>query len=191
MTKLTETDLSATSKSNFWIQIKENFSIVFIGLILAILIRVFIAEPRFIPSESMSPTLSVGDRLVVEKVSYYFNQPHDHDIVVFTPPPQLQILGYDANQAFIKRIIAHGGETIAVKKGIVYVNQKPLAEDYIFDPPQYDLETMEVPQGYVFVMGDNRNNSNDSHIWGFLPQENIIGKAIFTFWPLEHLGKIS
>jgi signal peptidase I len=190
MTKLTETDLS-TSKTDFWGQIKENFGIVLIGLVLAIIIRIFIAEPRFIPSESMSPTLSTGDRLVVEKVSYYFTKPHDHDIVVFAPPPQLQILGYDQDQAFIKRIIAHGGETLAVREGIVYVNEKPVTEDYILDTPKYNLETIEVPEGYVFVMGDNRNNSNDSHIWGFLPQENIIGKAIFTFWPLEHLGKIS
>jgi signal peptidase I len=190
MTKLTETD-SSSPKPNLWTQIKENFGIVFIGLILAILIRVFIAEPRFIPSESMYPTFSVGDRLVVEKVSYNFTQPHDHDIVVFSPPPQLQILGYDQDQAFIKRIIAHGGETVAVREGIVYVNEKPLTEDYILDTPNYNLDTVKVPEGYVFVMGDNRNNSNDSHIWGFLPQENIIGRAIFTFWPLEHLGKIS
>lgn len=191
MTKLTENDSLAITKPSFWEQIKENFGIVFIGLILAILIRVFIAEPRFIPSESMSPTLAIGDRLVIEKVSYRFRQPQDHDIVVFTPPPQLQTLGYHANQAFIKRIIAHGGETVAVKQGKVYVNHKPINEDYILEMPKYNLDTVEVPLGYIFVMGDNRNNSNDSHIWGFLPQENIIGKAIFTFWPLKHFGKIS
>jgi len=177
-------------KVGFWASIKENFSIVAIGLILAVLIRVFIAEPRFIPSESMFPTLSIGDRLVVEKVSYYFTPPHHRDIVVFTPPPQLQILGYDRNQAFIKRIIAHSGEVVAVKEGIVYVNDQPQQENYILEPPNYNLNSIVVPEGYLFVMGDNRNNSNDSHIWGFLPQENIIGKAIFTFWPPQHLGKI-
>ncbi len=184
----TENSDKLETKVDFWTSIKENFSIVAIGLILAVLIRIFIAEPRFIPSESMVPTLSIGDRLVVEKVSYYFTPPHDRDIVVFTPPSQLQVLGYDRDQAFIKRIIAHAGEVVEVKEGIVYVNHQPQQENYILEPPNYNLNSIVVP---VFVMGDNRNNSNDSHIWGFLPQENIIGKAIFTFWPPQHLGKIS
>ena len=71
------------------------------------------------------------------------------------------------------------------------MNERALKEEYILESPQYQLPAIVVPPEYVFVMGDNRNNSNDSHIWGFLPQENIIGKAIFTFWPLEHIGKIS
>ncbi|BAQ63661.1 signal peptidase I [Geminocystis sp. NIES-3709] len=191
MTKVTENISKSDPKISFWTPIKENFVIVVIGLILAVLIRIFIAEPRFIPSESMFPTLSIGDRLVVEKISYYFTPPQDQDIVVFTPPPQLQVLGYDRDQAFIKRIIAHAGEIVEVKEGKVYVNEKPLSENYILEPPNYNLNSVVVPEGYVFVMGDNRNNSNDSHIWGFLPQENIIGKAIFTFWPPQHLGKIS
>ena len=170
--------------------IKENASIVLIGLVLAILIRVFIAEPRYIPSESMFPTLDIGDRLVVEKVSYYFTKPDPHDVVVFNPPPQLQMLGYDAHQAFIKRVIAREGDIVAVNQGIVYVNGQPLREDYILEPPNYKLEPIEVPTGYLFVMGDNRNNSNDSHIWGFLPQENIIGRAVFRFWPLARIGNI-
>lgn len=187
----TENSDKLSTKVSFWTSIKENFGVVTIGLILAVLIRIFIAEPRFIPSESMFPTLAIGDRLVVEKVSYYFTSPQDGDIVVFTPPPQLQVLGYDRDQAFIKRIIAHGGEVVEVKEGIVYVNHQPQQENYILETPDYNLNPVTVPEGYVFVMGDNRNNSNDSHIWGFLPQENIIGKAIFTFWPLQHLGKIT
>lgn len=176
---------------SLWGQIKDNFLVITVGLILAILIRIFIAEPRFIPSESMYPTLDIGDRLVVEKVSYHFNHPHNYDIVVFTPPDQLQAIGYDRDQAFIKRIIAHGGETVEVKDGIVYVNEQPLSEDYILETPQYNLAPVTVPEGYVFVMGDNRNNSNDSHIWGFLPEENIIGRAILTFWPPQHIGQIN
>ncbi len=177
--------------SSLWIQVKDNILIVGFGLVLAILIRIFIAEPRFIPSESMYPTLDIGDRLVVEKVSYHFNPPHDLDIVVFTPPIQLQKIGYDKEQALIKRIIAHGGETVRVENGTVYVNNQPLAEQYILDMPKYTLQPITVPEGYLFVMGDNRNNSNDSHIWGFLPAENIIGKAIFTFWPPQHISQIN
>lgn len=179
-----------SNNSNIKQIIKENFSIVLIGLVLALLMRVFIAEPRYIPSESMYPTLDIGDRLVVEKVSYYFTKPHPQDIIVFTPPPQLQQLGYDANQAFIKRIIADEGDTVAVRQGIVYVNNQPLKEDYILEAPNYEMREILVPKSYLFVMGDNRNNSNDSHIWGFLPEEYVIGKAIFRFWPLQNFSKI-
>ena len=97
-------------------KIKENSTTVLIALTLAFIIRVFIAEPRYIPSESMLPTLETGDRLVVEKVAYKFHAPHRGDIVVFQPPVQLQDLGYEKNQAFIKRAIATAGDTVAVKR---------------------------------------------------------------------------
>lgn len=184
-------DNSPQSSNIFKQTFKENFGVVLVGLVLAVLIRIFIAEPRYIPSESMFPTLDIGDRLVVEKVSYHFTKPHPQDIIVFNPPPQLQMLGYDSDQAFIKRVIANEGDTVAVNEGIVYVNGQPLEEEYIWENPQYQLEPVEVPKGYLFVMGDNRNNSNDSHIWGFLPEEYVIGKAVFLFWPLEHLSFLS
>ena len=177
-------------KASLWRNVKENGTTVAIALVLAFLIRVFIAEPRYIPSESMFPTLTIGDRLVVEKVAYKFNPPARGDIVVFEPPTKLKLLGYEKNQAFIKRAIAVGGETVAVKDGIVYVNNQPLAENYIAAPPNYELLPVTVPEGQVFVMGDNRNNSNDSHIWGFLPTENIIGHAVLRFWPFERIGTV-
>jgi signal peptidase I len=168
----------------------ENFQILFIALILALLIRTFVAEPRYIPSDSMVPTLLVGDRLVVEKVSYRFHPPEYGDIVVFDPPPQLQVFGYAKDQAFIKRVIGTPGHTVQVQGGKVYLDQQPLKEPYIAEPPDYIWGPMQVPAGTVFVMGDNRNNSNDSHIWGFLPQQNIIGHAWFRFWPSDRLGLI-
>ncbi len=171
-------------------KIKENGTTVGIALILAFLIRVFIAEPRYIPSASMVPTLLTGDRLIVEKVSYNFHPPTRGEIVVFQPPAKLQILGYDKNQAFIKRAIATEGETVAVQNGIVYINDRPLSEDYIAQPPAYNLQAVTVPEGNIFVMGDNRNNSNDSHVWGFLPVKNIIGRAVFRFFPLDRIGII-
>lgn len=175
-------------KADLWHNIKENGTTVIIALILAFLIRVFIAEPRYIPSESMFPTLTTGDRLVVEKVAYKFHPPAKGDIIVFEPPAKLRLLGYEKNQAFIKRAIATAGETVAVKNGVVYVNNQPLAESYIAAPPKYDLVPVTVPEGQLFVMGDNRNNSNDSHIWGFLPTENVIGHAVLRFWPFERIG---
>lgn len=168
----------------------ENLQILIIALAIAFVIRTFVAEPRYIPSDSMLPTLEQGDRLVVEKVSYRLHLPQAGDIVVFAPPPQLQMQGYEPNQAFIKRIIGTPGATIAVLDGTVYLNDQPLNETFIFEPPNYSLPPVEIPPGQFFVMGDNRNNSNDSHVWGFLPTENIIGRAIFRFWPLNRLGQV-
>jgi signal peptidase I len=178
------------TQASFWSKIRENTITVVIALILAFLIRVFIAEPRYIPSDSMFPTLLEGDRLVVEKVSYRFHSPVRKDIIVFSPPIQLQMQGYEQNQAFIKRVIATSGQTVAVQNGVVYVDNQPLVENYIAEYPTYNLEPVTVPEGTLFVMGDNRNNSNDSHIWGFLPKEDIIGRAVFRFWPLSRFGKM-
>jgi len=184
-------NLQNSSKSGFWQSQRENLQILAIALLLAFLIRVFIAEPRYIPSDSMVPTLNVGDRLVVEKVSYRFHLPQRGDIIVFDPPVQLQFQGYTADQAFIKRVIGEPGQVVAVQQGKVYVDGEPLAEAYIAEPPDYEMPPVLVPAGQFFVMGDNRNNSNDSHVWGFLPKENIIGRAIFRFFPLERVGKIA
>lgn len=103
---------SSSSQSQRWKGVWENLQIVIIAVVLALVIRTFIAEPRYIPSESMLPTLETGDRLVVEKVSYHFHSPQRGDIVVFEPPSQLQLLGYKREQAFIKRIIGTAGEPL-------------------------------------------------------------------------------
>ncbi len=168
----------------------DNFQILFVALILALLIRVFVAEPRFIPSDSMVPTLEIGDRLVVEKVSYHLHPPRFGDIVVFDPPLQLQEYGFKKDQAFIKRVIGTPGQTIQVRNGTVYVDDRPLVEPYIAAPPNYLLPPVQVPAGQLFVMGDNRPNSNDSHVWGFLPQENVIGHACLRFYPFDRLGVV-
>lgn len=192
-----QTEKSQVQQSNkpkndlgFWQQVRSNVQVIGIALILAILIRTFIAEPRYIPSESMFPTLERGDRVVVEKVSYHFHPPKQGDIVVFEPPLLLQMQGYEKNQAFIKRTIGSSGHTVAVNDGVVYLDDRPLQESYIAAPPNYNLSPIKVPEGELFMMGDNRNNSNDSHIWGFLPQKNAIGHAVFRFWPINRLGRI-
>jgi signal peptidase I len=174
-----------------WHKWGETIQILVLALGLAFLIRTFVAEPRYIPSESMLPTLEIGDRSIVEKLSYYTHPPQRGDIIVFAPPPQLQEQGYLEDQAFIKRVIGLPGDSVAVKDGRVYVNQQPLTEAYIAEPPNYAMSPIVVPPQQLFVMGDNRNNSNDSHVWGFLPQANIIGHACFRFWPLERFGGVS
>ncbi|HLO86508.1 MAG TPA: signal peptidase I [Nostocaceae cyanobacterium] len=177
----------ASTKRPGW---QDNITLIAIALVLAILIRTFVAEPRLIPSESMFPTLHTGDRLVVEKVSYRFQPPKHGDIVVFQSPEELQRRGYPKTQAFIKRVIATPGEVVSVAQGKVYLNGQPLTEDYIAEPALQPFPPVKVPEGRFFVMGDNRNDSNDSRYWGFLPQENIIGRATFRFWPLDRFGLI-
>ncbi|MGE5707639.1 MAG: signal peptidase I [Bacteroidota bacterium] len=160
----------------------ESF-VVAIGL--ALIIRATIAEARFIPSESMLPTLQVGDRLLVEKISYHFRMPVRGDIVVFDPPFQSSFGGHNA---FIKRIIGTPKDTIEVKDGKVILNGQALPESYIQEAPAYTMAKTTVPDDQFFVMGDNRNNSVDSHIWGFLPKKNIIGRAFVRFWPIPRMG---
>jgi signal peptidase I len=136
----------------------------------------------------MEPTLSPGDRIVVEKLSYRWRVPQAGDIVVFHTPLPLQAIGYAPQQAFIKRVIGTPGQVVAVQGGQVYIDGQPLTERYIAEAPHYDLEPIRVPDGTLFVMGDNRNNSNDSHLWGFLLRANVIGRANLCFWPLDHLN---
>jgi signal peptidase I len=183
-----------TEPRSFWARLwqsqGENVKLIAIALGLALLIRLFIAEPRFIPSDSMLPTLEVGDRLVVEKVSYHFQPPHRGDIIVFDPPIALQERGYRPGQAFIKRVIGQPGQQVEVADGEVFIDGQPLLEPYTLESPVYDWGPAIVPEGKYFVMGDNRNNSNDSHVWGYLPRQNIIGRAQLRFWPLNRIGAI-
>ena len=181
---------TTTGWLRIWRSQRENLLTLLIALILALLIRGFVAESRYIPSISMMPTLWPGDRVVVEKISYRFRPPQAGDIIVFRPPVALQGEGYAADQAFIKRIIGQPGQVVQIHQGKVYVDGQPLREDYIFEPPRYEMPPVRVLEHTVFVMGDNRNNSNDSHLWGFLPAANVIGRANFRFWPPGRLGFI-
>ncbi|MGF1587927.1 MAG: signal peptidase I [Pleurocapsa sp.] len=156
--------------------------------ILAIGIRACVAEARFIPSESMLPTLEIDDRLIIEKISYRFRQPERGDVVVFSPTETLREQDY--KEAFIKRVIGIPGDIVEVKNGSVYINDQKLTEQYILNPPNYEYGPIKVPEGEYLVLGDNRNNSYDSHYWGFVPLENLIGRAAVRFWPPDRLGSL-
>jgi signal peptidase I len=162
---------------------------VSVGVFLALGLRAFVAETRFIPSDSMVPTLRVGDQLIVEKLSYHLHAPHRGDVVVFKAPAALQ--EQNLRDDLIKRIIGLPGDRIQVQAGQVYVNDKALVEPYLEAVPDYGIGPITVPDGEYFVLGDNRNHSYDSHYWGFVPQENIIGRAIWCYYPLPHWGKVA
>lgn len=155
---------------------------------IALLIRGFVVEPRYIPSLSMFPTFEIGDQFLVDKVSKYVHEPETGDIVVFEPPQALRDRGYKKKDAFIKRLIARGGDTVKITQGKLFVNGEAREEPFVNEDPNYEWGPGEVPQGFVMVLGDNRNNSYDSHVWGFLPEKNIIGKALVRYWPPSRIG---
>ncbi|MEL7038060.1 MAG: signal peptidase I [Cyanobacteria bacterium J06592_8] len=167
---------------NAWV---EGFKTIGLSIVLALGIRTFVAEARYIPSGSMLPTLEINDRLIIDKLGYKFKDPVRGDVVVFSPTEQLKTQYKDA---FIKRIIGLPGETVKVRDGLVYINGDPLDENYIAEEPQYNWGPEVVPENSYLVLGDNRNNSYDSHYWGFVPRDHIIGRAIVRFWPPNRVG---
>lgn len=172
-----------------WASLKDVFQVVFFALILTFILRSYVVEARQIPSGSMEPTLQIGDRLLVDKIVFKFSDIKRGDLVIFAPPPEAQVSG-NTND-LIKRVIGLPGDTIEIKDGDVLINDLPLEEPYIAQQPSYDFGPSTIPEGAFFVMGDNRNNSFDSHSWGYLPTENIIGEAFFRFWPVSRIGAIN
>ena len=176
---------------------------IVIALLLALFIREFFVQAFKIPSGSMIPTLLVGDRLMVNKLRYGpkvrftdkrapgFSRPRRGDIIVFVFPD-------DPKRDFIKRLIAFGGETVEIKDGGIFINGK-LIEDpvisktYYYNRGDYGQEgqVVKVPEGHVYVLGDNSGSSHDSRFWGFVPELNIIGRAEFVYWPVTRLRFIN
>ncbi|HTL90585.1 MAG TPA: signal peptidase I [Leptolyngbya sp.] len=167
----------------------ETVKVLGMSLFLALGIRTFVAEARYIPSGSMEPTLQINDRLIIDKLSYDFTNPQRGDVIVFNPTQTLQQQNF--HDAFIKRVIGLPGETIQVKGGQVWVNGSPLKEQYIEAQPNYQWGPVTVPANAYLVLGDNRNNSYDSHYWGFVPRKDIIGKAIVRYYPFNRVGELT
>jgi signal peptidase I len=184
---------------------KDDVVTVTLAVAISYGVRWFVAEPRFIPSLSMFPLFEVGDRLIAEKVTYRFSRPPAvGDVVIFRPVegviparapaegPLSALLNAAAgdDNVFIKRVVATEGDTVEVRDGKLIVNGEARREPFIAEKPRYELAPLIVPPGDIFVMGDNRNNSYDSHVWGPLPRERVIGRAVFKYWPPQHAGSL-
>ncbi len=160
---------------------------IIVAVALAFCIRTFLVEPYMVEGSSMYPTLVNHERLIVDKLSYFIGNPKRGEIVVFRFPK-------DESRDFIKRVIAVGGDTVEMRNGQVFVNGTALQEAYIYknDPKGRNLSNYRkavVPEGTIFVLGDNRNNSEDSRFAdvGFVPHKLVKGRALAAFWPLNRM----
>ena len=237
-------------------------TVTFVLALAFLLIRPFVAQAFYIPSESMVPTLEIGDRLIVDKMSFRFRDPQRGDVLVFAAPPEatgsatleqdyikrciglpgdkievhaakLRVgvevyesqsddpnaraaqqelrnrLGIDGRKsvrifkdyvlvdrtekimpADIARQFGQAGAQVELTPGEVLINGKPLEEPFINEDPGYNMSAFEVPPGHYFMMGDNRNHSADSHVWGKLEKWRIVGRGVVTFWPVTRLGRL-
>lgn len=177
------------------------------AVILAVLIKSLLIQPFEIPSSSMHPTLQVGDRVMVSKVSYLFGEPGRGDVVVFSPPGRFQpdrnvfeVVWHEVREAFgwydiseadlIKRVVATGGDRVEIRRDEVWVNGELLEEPYLGSSTQEEMFTLEVEEDHLFLMGDHRSKSSDSRVFGTVPEDNVVGKAVFRIWPFDRLGGI-
>jgi signal peptidase I len=153
-------------------------------VIIALLVKTFLVQAFRIPSESMLPTLTEGDRVLVNKVSYRLHDIHRGDVVVFSRPPELQGAP-DQPADLIKRVVGVPGDTLVARDGVLYVNDRPLREPYLAEgTPTTGLDRpLTVPRGELFVMGDNRTNSQDSRVFGTIPESTVVGRAFLVMWP--------
>ena len=200
-----------TIKEKIIAALKELVETTIFVIVMVILIRFFIGEVRWIPSASMHPTLIEGDRIFIERFSRFYTTPKRGDIMVFYPPGEelktdaisiFQRLSglFCKDVAYIKRVIGLPGDKLEIKEFVngefkVYINDKPLDENYILSQDDYipcsdkmHCGPMKIPAGQYFMMGDNRGNSQDSRFWGLLPQERFIGRAIFLIWPITRIN---
>jgi signal peptidase I len=174
-----ETEEKRSGFMRFVIDVAETLilSIVLFAAINAVSARIRV------DGASMEPTLQSGEFVIVNKLAYLFGEPKTGDVIVFHFPR-------DPDQEYIKRIIGLPGDRVEIKNGEVYVNDRVLDEDYIAASPVYE-DILEVPGDSLIVLGDNRNNSSDSHNWGPVPLDYVIGKATFVYWPPTEWGVLN
>jgi signal peptidase I len=155
------------------------------AVVIAIVVKTFLFQPFYIPSESMSPTLEKGDRVLVNKLSYRLHDPRRGDVVVFSAPEVEKREGYDD---LVKRIVGLPGDTVEGRAGHVYIDGKRLAEPYLHGVETGDFGPKHLGANSYFMMGDNRPDSKDSRSFGPIKRSKIVGRAFLVFWPLDRLG---
>ncbi len=178
---LEESEDEETKRSGFLDTLIDILETLLLSVVLFVIINAVSARIK-IDGSSMEPTLHHGEFVIVSKLNYRFGKPERGDIVVFDFPRNI-------TQEYIKRVIGIPGDHVRIVDQEVYVNGQKVSEPYIITPPNYEGE-WEVPENALFVLGDNRNNSSDSHNWGVVPMENVIGEAFFVYWPPASWGLI-
>ncbi len=178
----TENEENIPEKPNLLGVLIDILETLLLSVVLFFLINAVSARIR-IDGSSMEPNLHHGEFVIVSKINYRFGEPERGDVVVFDFPRNI-------TQEYIKRVIGLPGEHILVEDGNVYVNEIILSEPYLIMEPQYEGEWV-VPEDTLFVLGDNRNNSSDSHTWGMVPLNNVIGEALVVYWPPSSWGLIN
>jgi signal peptidase I len=189
--------------------VRDYLDALIVAGLAALFLITFVIRTYYIPSISMIPTLTVHDVMLVDEMAYRFGRPHPGDVAIFMPPVNSQ------GNAFVKRVIGVPGDTIAISDGIVYRNGVALVEPYENQPPKYDLAIKNyeiyvdgqpldpkiadippkrlwkapnrIPDGFFFMLGDNRNYSDDSHVWGFAQAKKITGRAFLIIWPFDRM----
>lgn len=179
------TDVESASPKPRRHPLREFIETVVIALVLAALIRGFVVETILVDGQSMEPTLHSGERLLINKFIYYFRQPQTGDIIVFHYPR-------DPRRDFIKRVIAHEGQSVEIREGKVYVDGVPLEEPYVKNVDHRNYPKTVIDEGRVFVLGDNRPNSQDSRFpeVGQVPMDLVKGVAFLRFWPFDRFTKV-
>ena len=197
-----EEEAPQKKKHSFW---RELPVLIVIAFVVALLIKTFLLQAFYIPSASMEPTLVEGDRVLVEKLSYRWGEPERGDVVVFEKEFGTAILAQEddpfwediasalkglfgfptgGTQDFIKRVIAVEGDTVEGREGRVYVNGEPIDEPYLAEGTETSpFGAVEIPKDMIFVMGDNRGNSDDSRAFGPIPVDEVVGHAFLLLWP--------
>ena len=180
------------TKDEFKREVREWIQSILVALVLTLIIRTYAVQAFKIPSGSMRPTLLEGDKLFVNKYVYRFEKPKRGDIIVFKYP-------VDPKKDFIKRLVGFGGENVEIRSGKIYVEGKGLEDPdsfgkfyyYNHDPYGGPGDRIRVPEDAYYVLGDNSANSTDSRFWGFVPKKNVLGKAVFRWWPPKRIGTVA
>lgn len=171
--------------SKWWREILQLLLTLVGASLLFLGVHAYLAEARVIISGSMLPTIGVGDRVLVDKVTYHFASVHRQDVIVFAPPASAR-----AKDDYIKRVIGLPEDTVEINNGVVLVNGEPLNEKYLSIPTGGQFGPVTVPKDCLFVMGDNRNSSFDSRSWGMVPLANVKGRALFRYYPFSRLSTL-